>query len=262
MSETRLKTLQEAIMPGIEGANEFTVAELELLFNGELEQETPPAVEGTGAQTDEGEGKEQKPAEPEVDKTKAFAKRLKESTDKVRQEEREAIAKSLGYESYEQMIKERETKKLEEKGIDPEQGSEVIDELVKQRIEADPRIKELEEYRKQRVKEFGERELAEINKLTNGEITSLAQLPKEVIDLWKTKGSLKAAYLELEGEKLITKIRSEQSKGSTGHLQNPSGGTPGQDTKRLLTDKEKAIWKQFHPHMTDDELNKMTVDNN
>ena len=262
MSETRLKTLQEAIMPGIDGANEFTVAELELLFNGELEQETPPAAEGTGAQTDEGEGKEQKLAEPEVDKTKAFAKRLKESTDKVRQEEREAIAKSLGYESYEQMIKERETKKLEEKGIDPEQGSEVIDELVKQRIEADPRIKELEEYRKQRVKEFGERELAEINKLTNGEITSLAQLPKEVIDLWKTKGSLKAAYLELEGEKLITKIRSEQSKGSTGHLQNPSGGTPGQDTKRLLTDKEKAIWKQFHPHMTDDELNKMTVDNN
>lgn len=262
MSETRLKTLQEAIMPGIDGANEFTVAELELLFNGELEQETPPAAEETGAQTDEGEGKEQKPAEPEVDKTKAFAKRLKESTDKVRQEEREAIAKSLGYESYEQMIKERETKKLEEKGIDPEQGSEVINELVKQRIEADPRIKELEEYRKQRVKEFGERELAEINKLTNGEITSLAQLPKEVIDLWKTKGSLKAAYLELEGEKLITKIRSEQSKGSTGHLQNPSGGTPGQDTKRLLTDKEKAIWKQFHPHMTDDELNKMTVDNN
>lgn len=249
-------------MPGIDGANEFTVAELELLFNGELEQETPPAVEVTEAQTDKGESKERKPTEPEVDKTKAFAKRLKESTDKVRQEEREAIAKSFGYESYEQMIKERETKKLEEKGIDPEQGSEVIDELVKQRIEADPRIKELEEYRKQRVKEFGERELAEINKLTNGEITSLAQLPKEVIDLWKTKGSLKAAYLELEGEKLITKIRSEQSKGSTGHLQNPSGGTPGQNAKRLLTDKEKAVWKQFHPHMTDDELNKMTVDNN
>ena len=78
----------------------------------------------------------------------------------------------------------------------------------------------------------------------------------------ENKGSLKAAYLELEGEKLITRIRSEQSKGSTGHLQNPSGGTPCQNTKRLLTDKEKAVWKQFHPHMTDDELNKMTVDNN
>lgn len=249
-------------MPGLDGANEFSVAELEQLFNSELEQATPPAGKETEAQNNGSEGKEQKPAETDVDKTKAFAHRLKESTDKARQEEREAIAKSLGYETYDQLIKERESKKLEEKGIDPEQGSAVIDELVKQRIEADPRIKELEEYRKQRVKEFGERELAEITKLTGGEITSLAQLPKEVIDLWKTKGSLKAAYLELEGAKLITKIRSEQSKGSTGHLQNPSGGTPGQDNKRLLTDKEKAVWRQFHPHMTDDELNKMTVDNN
>ena len=251
-------------MPGIEGANEFTVAELEQLFNSELEQETPPAGKETEAQNNEGkegeEGKEQKPVETDVDKTKAFAHRLKQSTEKARQEEREAIAKSLGYESYEKLIKERETKKLEEKGIDPDTGSEVIDELVKQRIESDPRIKELEEYRKQRVKEFGERELAEISKLTNGEITSLAQLPKEVIELWKTKGSLKSAYLELEGEKLITKIRSEQSKGSTGHLQNPSGGTPGQSNKRPLTDKEKAVWRQFNPHMTDDELNKMTVE--
>ena len=65
----------------------------------------------------------------------------------------------MSYESYEKLVKENETKKLEEKGIDPQQGSEVIDELVRQRIEADPRIKELEEYRKQRVKEFGEREL-------------------------------------------------------------------------------------------------------
>lgn len=249
-------------MPGLEGVNEFTVAELEQLFNDELEQETPPAVEETSAQKDEGNAVDQTPAEPEVNKTKAFAKRLRESTDKARQEEREAIAKSFGYESYEQMAKERESKKLEEKGIDPEQASEVINELVKERIESDPRIKELEEYRKQRIKEFGERELAEINKLTNGEITSLAQLPKEVIDLWKTKGSLKAAYLELEGEKLITKIRSEQSKGSTGHLQSLSGGNPSQSNKRLLTDKEKAVWRQFNPHMTEEELNKMTVDNN
>lgn len=241
------------------GANEFTVAELEQLFDDEFEQATPPAGEETDAQTDKGEV--EKSTETNVETTKAFAKRLKESTDKVRIEEREAIAKSFGYESYDQMAKERETKKLEEKGIDPEQASEVIDELVKQRIESDPRIKELEEYRKQRVKEFGEKELAEIKKLTNGEITSLAQLPKEVIDLWKSKGSLKSAYLELEGEKLINKMRSEQSKGSTGHLQNLSGNASPLNNKRPLTDKEKRVWKQFNPHMTEEELNKITVDN-
>lgn len=245
-------------MPGIDGVNEFTAAELDQLFSDEFEQETPPAGKETEGQTNtESDGKS---AETEVDKTKAFAKRLKESTDKARTEEREAIAKSLGYNSYDELQKSRETKILEDKGLDPDIASAAIDELVKRRIESDPRIKELEQYRKQRVKEFGEKELAEITKLTGGEITSLAQLPKEVIDLWKQKGSLKSAYLEIEGEKRIIKLQSEQSKGSTGHLQNPAGSTPPPVTRRPLTEQEKRVWKQFNPHMTDDELNKMTVD--
>lgn len=240
------------------GANEFTAEELDRLFSEEFEQETPPAQEEEHGQTEE-PTQETKPAESSVETTKAFAHRLKQSTDKARSEEREAIAKSLGYESYDQLVRSRENKKLEDKGIDPETGAAVIDELVKQRIESDPRIKELEKYRAQQIKEFGERELAEITKLTDGEIKSLNQLPKEVIDLWKQKGSLKSAYLELEGEKLITKMRSEQSKGTTSHLRNASGGASNA-TKRLLTAEEKRIWKQFNPYMTDKELNEKTVD--
>ena len=238
------------------GVNEFTAAELEALFSDENQPETPPA----GNEAESQQATDNKGNNVDVDKTKAFAKRLKESTDKARLEEREAIAKSLGYESYEAMQKSRENKLLEEKGLDPEQASATIDEIVKKRIEEDPRIKELEEFRRQRVKEFGEKELAEIAKLTNGEVTKFNQLSKEVIDLWTKKGSLKAAYLELEGEKLISKIRSEQSKGSTAHLTNPSGST-AQSNKRFLNEKEKQIWKQFNPHMTDEELNKITVDN-
>lgn len=245
-------------MPGIDGVNEFTAAELEELFSDDIQSETPPTVTETEPQNDATAGKEEPVTE--VDKTKAFAKRLKESTDKARQEERETIAKSLGFNSYDELQKSRETKVLEDKGLDPEQASEVIDELVKKRFENDPRMKELDELRKQRVKEFGERELAEISKLTNGEITKFNQLSKEVIDLWTKKGSLKAAYMELEGEKLINKIRGEQSKGSTSHLATPSG-VKGNSTKRLLTDAEKKVWKQFNPRMTDEELNKIMVDN-
>lgn len=244
-------------MPGLNGVNEFTVAELEELFNDEFQSETPPTVQETAPQQ---ETKVEEQSSTEVDKTKAFAKRLKESTDKARNEEREAIAKSLGYASFDEFQKSRETKVLEDKGLDPEQASEAIDELVRKRLENDPRIKELEELRKIRVKEFGERELQEISKLTNGEITKFSQLPKEVIDLWTKKGSLKAAYMELEGEKLINKIRSEQSKGSTAHLANPSGGKSN-STKRHLTEQERKIWKQFNPHMTNEELDKVTVDN-
>lgn len=239
----------------LDGVNEFTAAELEELFSDDIQSESQQAKEETNPQQDAKE----ETVSTEIDKTKAFAKRLKESTDKARHEEREEIAKSLGYTSYDELIKSRENKVLEDKGLDPTQASEAIDELVKQRLESDPRIKELEEFRKQRVKEFGEKELAEISKLTNGEITKFNQLSKEVIDLWTKKGSLKAAYLELEGEKLITKIRSEQSKGSTAHLISPSG-TKSDTTKRLLNADEKKVWRQFNPRMTEEELNKITVD--
>lgn len=245
------------------GANEFTVEELEKLFADEFEQETPPANETTDTQdtsdtetsADTSEGTKSDTS----DTTKAFAKRLKESTDKARREEREAIAKSLGYESYDDMQKKQEKKLYEDKGLDPEDVSPIVEQIVKQRLENDPRMLELSKLRDQQLQEFGKRELAEITQLTGGEITSLAQLPKEVIDLWKTKGSLKKAYLEVEGEKLISKIRSEQSKGSTSHMQNPGGSTPPTAKQRHLTAEERAMWKQFHPHMTDEDLNKKMV---
>lgn len=243
------------------GDNEFSLEELDQLFKEDFEQEAPTAnVTTTGDNTESGTQSESRDkGVKDIETTKAFASRLKKSTEKARAEERESIAKSLGYNSYEELQKSRENKLMEEADIDPNQASEVIDKIVKERIESDPRIKELEEYRKQKIKEFGEKELSEITKLTNGEITSLSQLSKEVIDLWKLKGSLKSAFLEVEGEKLINKIRSEQSRGSTGHLATPVSGSKIQGNERHLTEQERKVWKQFMPNITDEELDKKTV---
>ena len=246
------------------GANEFTAEELEELFREEFDQESPtgndeiPQQTESTDNTDTSDGNDK---EDKVDTTKAFSKRLRESTEKARREEREAIAKSLGFDSYDDLQKNREKKLYEDKGLDPEDVSPIVEEIVKQRLEQDPRMQELETLRSKQLQEFGKRELAEITKLTGGEITSLAQLPKEVIDLWKTKGSLKSAYLEAEGEKLINKIRGEQSRGSTSHLANPSGATPDKSKTRPLTNEEKAIWRQIHPHISEEELNKKRVNN-
>lgn len=263
MSEPRLKNIKEAIMPNEYGANEFTAEEIERLFAEDFEQETPPADESTSPESDTNADTSQSydtnTDSDTKDTTKAFSKRLRESTEKARKEEREAIAKSLGYTSYDDMLKKREERLYEDKGLNPQDVSPIVDEIIKQRLENDPRIKELETLRNHEVQEFAKRELAIIKELTGGEITSLAQLPKEVIDSWKKKGSLKSAYLEIEGEKLINKIRGEQSRGSTGHLQSPTGTSGGASKTRPLTAEEKAIWKQFHPNMSDEELNKKTV---
>jgi hypothetical protein len=234
------------------GANGLSSKELEALFDDDFQPATPPEETTEPNPSDEQRN--------DVSQTKAFAKRLAEEKAKVVNEERENIAKSLGFTSYEELQREQERKLYKEKGLDHEEISPIVDELVKQRIDSDPRMKELERFKAQQVEEFGKKELAEITKLTNGEITKLEQLPREVLDLWKQKGSLKSAYLELKGEELILKARGEQSKGSTSHMANLSGASTENTGKRHLTEQEKQMWRLFNPSITEEELNKKTVE--
>lgn len=245
-------------MPNENGVNEFDLSSIDLdaLFADETTQETPPAEEGTATNEPESTDDVQ---QSEPDTTKAFARRLRESTDKARTEEREAIAKSLGYASYDDLTKSREKKLIEEKGFDAADVTPLVDQLVKERIDNDPRMQELNELRQMKVQEFARKELAEITRLSGGEITSINQLKPEVIEAWKKKGSLKSAYLEVEGENRIMKIMSDQSKGTTSHLANASGTAPMPTGMRTLTAAEKQMYKFFNPSMTDEDLNKLTV---
>lgn len=244
----------------VNGANEYTIEELEELFN-DTQPETPPVEEKVPQSDAQPETVvEEKSATKNVEQTKAFAHRLKESTDKARRDEREAIAKSFGYDSYDDMVRQRESKLITDKGLDPEEVSPVLDELVKQRLDNDPRMKELEDLRKRNLVEFGKKELAEISELTGGQITRIDQLSREVVEEWKKSGSLTDAYLKLEGKNLISRLRNENKKGSTNHLSTPGSSNPAPSNKRLLTNEEKQMWKLFNPGISDEELNKKTTD--
>lgn len=234
------------------GANEFSLEELDNLFKEEGSRETPPAGSNTGSP-------ETPPATEEKDdvtKTQAFAHRLKEEKEKARKEARDEIAAALGYESFEALQKDKENKLLEDKGLDPEQVNPIVEELVKQRLDNDPRMKELEALKAQRVKEFAEKELKEISNLTGEQYTSLNQLPQDVIDDWRKTGSIKSSYIKLHGEELIIKARKAQTKGGTSHLQETAGTAPTPTDTRPMTDKEKAIYKFFNPNVKDEELDK------
>ncbi len=231
------------------GDNDFSIEELEDLFK-DKGQATPPVDEGKTP-----------PAAPQntpnddVTKTQSFAKRLREEKEKARKEAENEIATSLGYSSYEELQKSKQNKLLEEKGLDPELVNPVVDEIVKKRLAEDPRMKELEELKQRQVTEFAKKELEDVNKLAGTNFASLEEVPKDVIEDWKKTGSLKKSYINLHGEELILKARSEASKGTTTHLNNPSGAAPEGKAKRHLTDEEKRLWKFFNPNMTDEELN-------
>lgn len=240
-----------------DGAKEITIKDIEDFLNGDgattpvAEEEGPPA-----AQPDNGEI-------TKVTETQAFAHRLKEATEKIRKEEREGLAKSLGYEDYVTMQKTHEKNLLEEKGLDAAYVAPIIEQIVSKRLAEDPRLKELEGYRQQKINDWAQKELIELKELTDGKVSKLEDVPKEVVELWKTKGSLKAAYLELQGETLIREARASaaggQSRGSTNHLKSPTGMTAPviDSSKRPFTKEEQDIYMLFNPDVTAEQLSKM-----
>lgn len=229
---------------------EFTAEELAEIFGENTEEPSSTSTnEGDNTPPQETDNKEKEATRKE--ETKAFSKRLNE--------EREKIAQTLGFKTYDEMMKANENKVISDKGLDPEEVAPIVDELVEKRLQNDPRLKELEGYRKQQAKEFGQRELAEISKLTGGEISRLEQLPPDVIEEWKRTGSLKTAFLIKRGEEYITKARASSSRGGTSHLHSASGTPPASDNTRPLTNEEKIAWKTFFPNMSDEEINKKTV---
>lgn len=241
------------------GAKEITVEDIENFLNSE--EAVPPAAneEDKNSQNDKTEA-EIKAAE-EKTQTQAFAHRLKEATEKVRNEERAAMAKRLGYDTYESFTKEFESNLLKEKGLDETEVGPIIETIVNKRLEDDPRLKELEAYKRERVNEWAKKELTELKELSGGKITKLEDVPKDVIELWKKKGSLKTAFLELQGEALIKEARnsavSEQNKSSTSHLNNPAGNPTTKIEQRPYTQEEKDLYKYFNPEATDEQLSKM-----
>lgn len=234
---------------------EFTLEELEALFQESDVPEPQPGNE----QTTPPDPNPEDNAEAKKQQTKEYTKNVANRINEVRKEERDSIAKQMGFESYDAMIKSKEDKIITDKGYDPKDLEPIVEGIVKSRLENDPRIKELNQFRQKQVEEYATKELAEITKLTGGEITELKQLPKDVIDIWAKTGSLKAAFLQVQGEQYILKARSGVSKGTTEHLKSPAGATPPATKTRPLTADEKEVWKQFHPTMTEEELNKKTM---
>ena len=162
------------------GAFDFTPEELDELFKDEElpAATTTPVKDGSGTPAEQVPTKEVVTPE-NVETTQAFAKRLSEKTNKAIAEEREAIAKQMGFESYEAMMKSKEEKIYNDSGLDPELVAPVVEKLVEERLKNMPQMKELAEVRAQKVKEYGERELAEITKLTGGKGTTCEWVPKD-----------------------------------------------------------------------------------
>ena len=138
---------------------------------------------------------EQQPTSPveQVDQTKAFATRLKEKA-KAKQEAKEEIAHSCGYDSWQEYVDNQTNSKLLDKGLDPDSVRPVLKDLIKndpEYIEAMKYKAEKEELEKEL---FAQNAIQALNNKFGTNFKSVNELDKDTIDDWNKGMSLEKAF--------------------------------------------------------------------
>ncbi|MDY0291939.1 MAG: hypothetical protein RBR02_06355 [Desulfuromonadaceae bacterium] len=192
----------------------------------------------------------------ELTETQAVAKRIKEEKAKARDE----FARSLGYESAEDMIAQSTKKTLEEHGLEPTQALEVFTKLKN----TDPEIQELKKFKEEQIKLaeelFAKEQLRSVNESFGTTFKSLDELKlsKKTISLFEEgKLSLEEAVRLDRQDLLEKKLSSQYKQNGKDHLKQIEGNG-GTDQKNVyVNDQELNIAKRwFGNNMTKEEIEK------
>lgn len=184
----------------------------------------------------------------QVDQTKAFAKRLREETEKVRLAERENIAKSFGYSNWQEYADAQTNNKLLDKGLDPDSVRPVLKDLIRE----DPEYQEAMKYKAE--KEALEKELFATNslKLLNDTFgtnyTDVNELDPETVKLWNQGTPLVNAFAANNWGKLqeiaVKKASSNKDNGKS-HLKQVNGSSQSSNVAREISKDELNAFKMF-----------------
>lgn len=182
------------------------------------------------------------PVEP-VDQTKAFATRLKEEKAKAKQEAREEIAKSFGYNSWSEYADAQTNNKLLDKGLDPESVRPVLKDLIRE----DPDYQEAMKYKAE--KEALEKELFATNSLKalndkfGTAYSSVDELDPETIRLWNLGTPLETAYAANNWESIrdaAVKKASVPKDNGKSHLKPVTGSSQPNNTREISKEELDA----------------------
>ena len=192
---------------------------------------------------------ETQPTSPveQVDQTKAFAKRLKEETEKVRLAERENIAKSFGYASWSEYANAQTNNKLLDNGLDPDAVRPLLQDIIK----GDPEYQEAMKYKAEKEaleKElFATNSIKALNETFGTAYSSIDELDPETIRLWNAGTPLANAYAAVNWESIrdaaVKKASIPRDTGKS-HLKQVTGSTQPSKT-REITKEELSAFNMF-----------------
>jgi hypothetical protein len=182
-----------------------------------------------------------------VDQTKAFAARLKEEKAKAKAEAREELAKSFGYESWEEYSEAQTNNQLLDRGLDPESVRPVLQDLIKN----DPTYIEAMKYKEE--KEALEKELFATNsiKALNDKFgtnyKSVNELDEQTIIDWNKGTPLEKAFAANNYDMLISNaVRNAGAVRDNGksHMRTVTGSN-SQGATREVSKGELDVAKMF-----------------
>ena len=186
------------------------------------------------------------PVEP-VDQTKAFATRLKEEKAKAKQEAREEIAKSFGYNSWSEYADAQTNNKLLDKGLDPDSVRPVLKDLIRE----DPDYQEAMKYKAEKEaleKElFATNSIKALNEKFGTAYSSVNELDPETVKMWNEGTPLEKAFAANNWETIrdaAVKKASVPKDNGKSHMKPVTGSSQPNNTREIGND-ELSVFKMF-----------------
>lgn len=197
------------------------------------------------------------PASPTEDPTKNYSDRLKKDREKIRNEERDNLAKELGYENYEKFREAHVDNSLLDKGLDPD----TVKPLLKDLIKNDPEYVEAMRFKAEKEEleknVWAKDQIKALNDKFGLNLQSISDLDEDTVKMWNNGVSLDKAYAANHYEDLekssLRKLK-EQDSGKS-HLKNVDGSTLESD-EVVVTDEIYRQFKAFNPDVTREDVKK------
>lgn len=197
------------------------------------------------------------PASPTEDPTKNYSDRLKKDREKIRKEERDNLAKELGYENYEKFREAHVDNSLLDKGLDPD----TVKPLLKDLIKNDPEYVEAMRFKAEKEEleknVWAKDQIKALNDKFGLNLQSISDLDEDTVKMWNNGVSLDKAYAANHYEDLekssLRKLK-EQDSGKS-HLKNVDGSTVESD-EVVVTDEIYRQFKAFNPDVTREDVKK------
>jgi hypothetical protein len=198
------------------------------------------------------------PVEPSVEKeinsTKAYSERLNKDRERIRQEERDNIANSFGYDNWAEYLKAQTDSSLLEKGLDPEQIRPIIKDAIKNDPDYIEAMKIKQEKEQLEAKIWADDELKRLNEKFSLHIKSVDDLDEDVQNMWKSGISLEKAYAANHYEELRTAALKKSREISDGksHLKDVNEGN--NISAKTISNEQMKYFKALNPNATEDQI--------